>query len=86
MNNHPPSKTAIIWLVIITIFYWYWESQAEGNIRVDLLVIYPLMFFAYLLLLWQQFRYYALLISLGLMLMNVLFFMLSYDVFDKHPG
>jgi len=27
-----------------TLAYWVWESRAAGNIRVDLLLIYPLLF------------------------------------------
>ena len=39
-----PSKRYLILPVIVTLLYWFWESQAEGNIRVDLLLIYPLLF------------------------------------------
>ena len=75
------------WIVaIVTLLYWIWESQAEGNIRVDLLVIYPALLCVYLAVLWRSLKWRSLLVSFGLMFLNVLFFLVSYDLFDKHPG
>lgn len=83
---NPFSKTIIFISTALTILYWYWESQAEGNIRIDLLLIYPVLFVSYLICLWPRFKFYSLLIALGLMGFNIGFFIISYDLFNKHLG
>ena len=72
--------------VVVTLLYWYWESKAAGNIRVDLLVIYPVLFVTYIAAFWSKFRYYSVLISTILMGLNYSFALVSYDLFDKYPG
>jgi hypothetical protein len=82
-----------------TLLYWYWESSAEGNIRVDLLVIYPTLFLIYLSVLFvllarKKFGFisslsailFSILGAAALMGINYLFLMISYDLFDKNPG
>jgi len=76
----------LVWVTLLTALYWVWESQAEGNIRIDLLVIYPALLLAYLLILWPRYRWYGVAGSAVLMVVNVVFFMVSYDLFDKYPG
>lgn len=76
----------VIVLIVLTLLYWLWESQAEGNIRVDLLIIYPTLLTLYIFLLWRKFRFYSILMALFLMALNILFFVFSYDVFDKYSG
>jgi hypothetical protein len=80
------SKHSTIYIIIPTLLYWYWESRAEGNIRIDLLIIYPILFAIYIAVLWGKFRYYSLFISALLMVINILFFIFSYDFFGKYPG
>lgn len=80
------TKSTTLLLSLLTLLYWGWESQAEGNIRVDLLVIYPLLFISYLCVSWKSCRFYSFLIAIVLMLLNIAFFMLSYDLFGKSPG
>ena len=72
--------------LIATALYWAWESQAEGNIRVDLLLIYPLLFCMYVVSLWSRFRLWSVLIAIAGMALNVAYFALSYRLFDKNPG
>lgn len=43
-SNSKLSLLAKSCILLPTIIYWWWESQAEGNIRVDLLIIYPVLF------------------------------------------
>ena len=70
----------------ITLGYWAWESCASGNIRVDLLLIYPLLFIGYIYLLWHRIRWWAIAVSALLMIMNYGFFAKSYSWFHKYPG
>ena len=72
--------------LVITALYWFWESVAEGNIRVDLLLIYPVLFATYSLCLWPRFRWWVLLIAPLLMLLNCAYMVMSYRLFDKNPG
>jgi len=81
MNKYPYA-----WIIISTIAYWGWESQASGNIRVDLLLIYPLLFCGYIYFLWPRLRWLSILVSLLLMVFNFAFFANSYSWFDKHLG
>jgi len=76
------------WKVIagMTLGYWAWESYASGNIRVDLLLIYPLLFGGYVYLLWRRLRWWSFAISLALMALNFGFFIKSYSWFQKYPG
>ena len=80
------SKKALFFVLVSTLLYWGWESQAEGNIRIDLLVLYPALFFVYLRAFWVRFKFLSILLSTGLMMLNIVFFMLSYDLFGKNPG
>ena len=80
------SKRNISIILIITLLYWVYEAQAPGNIRVDLLLFYPILFVIYLLALWQRFKYYAIVISIGLMILNIIFFINSYKLFHKNVG
>ena len=73
-------------LVGATALYWYWESFAEGNIRIDLLVLYPALTAIYLAILWPTLRWKGVALSAVLMIVNFGFFLISYDLFDKHPG
>jgi len=79
-------RSHILVPVIVTILYWYWESIASGNIRVDLLLIYPSLFIIYIASLWRRYKFYSLLISTILMVVNIGFLLISYDMFDKYPG
>jgi hypothetical protein len=79
-------KYKIIYLGVITFLYWLWESKAEGNIRIDLFFLYPILFMTYTKLLWKPLRWKAFLVSLLLMALNILFFIMSYSLFDKAPG
>jgi len=86
MNKNKFSSTSLAIVIISTLLYWFWESQAEGNIRIDLLVIYPVLFLIYLVTLWGRFRYLSIPIGFLLMLINIGFFMISYDLFNKNLG
>lgn len=79
-------KAYIFVPVVITLLYWYWESIVAGNIRVDLLIIYPGLFVIYIVALWGKYRLYSVLISTLIMAINYIFFLISYDLFDKYPG
>jgi len=72
--------------IIVTILYWVWESQASGNIRIDLLIIYPFIFIIYIVSLWKKFRFYSVLIATLIMLVNYGFLFISYDLFNKYTG
>lgn len=78
-------KTLLL-IIVPTLAYWFWESRAEGNIRIDLLLIYPALFGLYAALLWQRLKFKALVVALLIMAGNVAWFMLSRDLFDKYPG
>lgn len=80
------SVTALLCILIPTFFYWYWESKAEGNIRIDLMLIYPILFSVYIKALWNKFSYYAILLSILLMVVNIIYSIFSYQLFDKYPG
>jgi hypothetical protein len=72
--------------MIVTALYWAWESRTGGNIRIDLLLIYPALALFYLFDLWPRFRFWSLLIAAGLMALDLGFFIISYPLFRKHPG
>jgi hypothetical protein len=72
--------------VILTALYWLWESRTGGNIRVDLLLIFPALFSCYLVTLWPRFRYWSIPIAVSLMAINFGYFVISYKLFDKYPG
>jgi hypothetical protein len=72
--------------LILTLLYWAWESVAEGNIRVDLLLIYPVLFVSYVIGLWPRFRFGSVLIAVALMAINLAYAVASYRLFDKNPG
>lgn len=78
------SSFSIVLIIISTLLYWYWESIAQGNIRIDLLVIYPVLFAVYLISLWRRYGFYSLLISALLMVLNIIYFVFSYELFDKY--
>lgn len=73
-------------VLLPTLLYWFWESKVGGNIRVDLLIIYPLLFCIYTRVLWNEYRRHAVLIASILMIINFLFFIFSYSLFSKNPG
>ena len=73
-------------IVLLTLTYWTWESRAGGNIRVDLLLIYPTLFLAYILFLWDRLKWLSIVVSLLLMTINYGFFAMSYLWFHKYPG
>jgi len=79
-------KWRVTFAAIVTLLYWYWESKASGNLRVDLLLLYPLLAVFYTIVFWPKFRFYAVGIALLMMIVNVLFFIISYDLFNKNPG
>jgi hypothetical protein len=87
MSTQPaPSRTAPYVALALTALYWLWESRASGNIRVDLGLIYPTLFTAYVVALWPKARFWSIPIAVGLMLLNIGYFVLSYGLFDKNPG
>jgi len=69
-----------------TMLYWLWESKVGGNIRVDLVIIYPLLFLSYVVNFWFRHQSLSLVYGVLLMLMNLLFFSISYDLFQKSIG
>lgn len=71
---------------ISTALYWFWESRAEGNIRIDLIVIYPVLFSLYMSCFWKRYKFYSILIALSFMAVNTLFLVYSYSLFGKNPG
>jgi uncharacterized membrane-anchored protein YitT (DUF2179 family) len=85
-SNNKLSKISIVFIIIPTLLYWYWESIASGNIRIDLLLIYPALFTVYVASLWKRYRYYSVLISTLIMVVNIVFFIFSYILFGKYPG
>ncbi len=85
-SNNKLSKISIVFIIIPTLLYWYWESIASGNIRIDLLLIYPALFTVYVASLWKRYRYYSVLISTLIMVVNIVFFIFSYYLFGKYPG
>ena len=70
----------------MTLAYWAWESYAQGDIRVDLLLIYPLLFLGYIYVLWPRLRWWSIAVSLLFMTANYGFFTKSYSWFHKYPG
>lgn len=81
----PSVRTGVACCVVMTLLYWYWESQTGGNIRVDLLLAYPLMLVLYLFFL-QRIGWISLPIAIVMMAVNYAFFTVSYSLFDKPPG
>ncbi len=79
-DSNKLSIYSVIFIISITLLYWYWEAIAEGDIRIDLLVIYPAIFVSYLVSLWKKYGYYSILISTNMMLINIVYFILSYDL------
>lgn len=77
----------LVIILLPTLIYWGWETQARGDIRVDLILIYPLLFLIYNLTLlsslWPRHRwfsiFYALVFSSLIMAANVLVFVLSCE-------
>jgi hypothetical protein len=80
------STPRIVVVAVVTLLYWFWESRAEGDIRVDLVLIYPALFVCYMAALWPRFRWYAILVALSLMILNIAFAANSYRWFGKNPG
>ena len=85
VSRGPSVRVGIVLTVALTLTYWTWESQAGGNIRVDLLMAYPLLFGLYLYAL-QRLGWLSALIAVGLMAINYFFFTISYSLFDKPLG
>ena len=73
-------------ILVLTLGYWVWESRASGHIRVDLLLIYPVLFYAYILFLWDRLKGISIIASVLLMAVNYGFFVMSYSWFHKYPG
>ena len=69
----------------MTLLYWFWESQAGGNIRADLVLGYPLLFGLYIYFL-QRLRWLSVVCAFALMVANYCFFAISYTLFDKPLG
>lgn len=69
----------------MTLLYWAWESQAGGNIRVDLLLAYPLLFGFYIYFL-QRLGWLSVVLAFALMAANYCFFVISYSIFNKPLG
>jgi len=73
-------------VLALTAGYWVWESQAAGNIRVDLILIYPALFAGYIWVLWDSLKWLSILAASILMAGNYGFFVISYDLFNKSVG
>lgn len=86
MSDQKTYKSKYYLIIIPTLLYWFWESRAEGNIRIDLVLLYPILFAIYTGVLWKQHRFYSILFSLGLMILNIILFIWSYELFNKSPG
>lgn len=71
---------------LFTLSYWAWETRVPGNIRVDLLLIYPVLFSCYIIAFWSMMKWKALFPALVLMALNCGFVVLSYSLFGKYPG
>jgi len=80
------TKSSYIGIIVSTLVYWLWESRTAGNIRLDLLLIYPILFLGYTYWLWARFRWWSVIISFLFMGLNFGFFVVSYSWFDKNPG
>jgi len=81
----PSLRIGIICSTVMTLLYWVWESQAGGNIRVDLVLGYPLLFGLYNYFL-QRLGWLSLIPSFAIMALNYCFFVISYTLFDKPVG
>jgi hypothetical protein len=86
----PPGRAEKIFplasAALLTLAYWTWEAQAAGNIRADLILLYPFLFGSYLMFFWRMLKWKALIPALALMAANVGFFIMSYSWFGKYPG
>lgn len=78
--------TGWIGTLLFTLAYWFWETQAGGNIRIDLLLLYPILFSLYIISFREKLKWWSLFAALTLMVLNILFFTLSYSFFDKSSG
>ena len=79
-------KLRLLIILAVTALYWFWESHAEGNIRIDLLVIFPLLALFYLWALWKWLKWQAFIVCFILMGLNYMFMTASYELFNKFPG
>ena len=87
MSEHGRSSLISVSVdLALTALYGVWESRTGGNIRVDLLLIFPALFSSYLVALWPRFRYWSIPIAATLMAINFGYFVISYRLFDKYPG
>lgn len=87
LNNQNPYSEKRLWIAgIATTLYWVWEARAGGNIRIDLLLIYPLLFISYQMALWPRFKFRSILLSVAIMALNIGFMIASYKVFGKNTG
>ena len=80
------TKHEIGYIVVPTLAYWAWEIIASGNIRIDLILIYPILFFIYIKALWRTQKVYSIFIAIVFMVINIIYSVLSYDMFNKYPG
>ena len=79
-------KISLLSIAVLTGLYLFWESRATGNIRIDLLVLYPSLFATYAILLWRHLKWLTLVPASLLMLLNFWFMTHSYHWFHKFPG
>jgi hypothetical protein len=70
----------------MSLLYWIWECQVSGNIRVDLLFIYPSLLIIYLGCLWPNFKFKSILMAIFLMLINIAVMILTYKFLNKRLG
>jgi hypothetical protein len=70
----------------LTLGYFFWESKMGGNIRIDLLVMYPCLLIGYILLLWPRLHWFSIVVAALLMSLNIWFMSHSYSWFHKSYG
>ncbi len=81
------AKSIPLWAVaVVTLLYWYWESRAEGNIRADLLFIFPALLLLYLKAFMIKFGKKGIIFALLLATLNCAFAYYSYQLFGKNIG
>lgn len=80
------TKYEISYILVPTFAYWAWEIIASGNIRIDLILIYPILFIIYIKTLWRTKKVYSIFIAIAFMIINILYSILSYEIFNKYHG
>ncbi|MCP4913601.1 MAG: hypothetical protein GY909_10820 [Oligoflexia bacterium] len=79
-------KQRIIVTLVLFSLYAIWEANAEGNIRIDIIIIYPILFILYAATWWKEYKWKALFISFILSAFQYGFMILSYPLFNKYYG